>query len=164
MYAHALVPLDGSKAAEAAVDEAIRMAPAIKSVHLLMVDEPIRGAVRLDGYIMYADQWFKVRREMAEDYLRPFVEKLREAGLEVTQSVLFGEAGLSIVKTAENLKAELILLGGEEGGWFRRPTGLAGLAPRLSRKSRAAVLTVQEGVVPAVEAQEPREAHATQAA
>jgi len=144
MYTRVMIPLDGSRAAEAAVKEAIRMAPAIRSVHLLMVDEPIRGAIRLDGYVMYVDQWFKVRREMAEDYLRPLAEELKRAGMEVTQSVQFSEAGASIVKAAGNLRVELILLGGEEGGWFRRPTGLAGLAPRLSRRVKAAVMTVQE--------------------
>ena len=144
MYTRVLIPLDGSPATEAAVKEAIRMAPAIRSVHLLMVDEPIRGAVRLDGYVMYVDQWFKVRRELAEDYLRPLAEELKKAGMEVTQSVQFGESGASIVKTAGNLKAELILLGGEEGGWFRRSTGLAGLASRIIRGVKAAVMTVQE--------------------
>lgn len=163
MYTRVMIPLDGSKAAEAAVKEAIRMAPAIRSVHLLMVDEPIRGAIRLDGYVMYVDQWFKVRREMAEDYIRPVAEELRKAGIEVTRSIQFGEAGTSIVKAARNLKVELILLGGEEGGWFRRPTGLAGLASRITRQSRAAVMTVPEGAAAAAEAPA-QEAPVTEAA
>lgn len=163
MYTRVLVPLDGSKAAEAAVKEAIRMAPAIRSVHLLMVEEPIRGALRLDGYVMYADQWYRVRREMAEDYLRPIAEELKEAGMTVSQSVQFGDAAVSIAKVAENLKAELVLLGGEEGGWFRRATGLAGLAGRISRRAKTAVLTVQESAAP-VQEQEPEEIRVTQAA
>lgn len=163
MYTRVMIPLDGSKAAEAAVKEAIRLAPAIRSVHLLMVDEPIRGAIRLDGYVMYVDQWFKVRREMAEDYIRPIAEKLKKAGIEVTRSIQFGEAGTSIVKAARNLKVELILLGGEEGGWFRRSTGLAGLASRITRQSRAAVMTVPEGAATAAEAPA-QEAPVTEAA
>lgn len=161
MYTRVLIPLDGSEAAEAAVKEVIRIAPAVRSVHLLMVDEPIRGAVRLDGYVMYVDQWFKVRREMAEDYLRPIAEELRNAGLNVTHSVQFGEAGTSIVRAAQNLKAELILLGGEEGRWFRRATGLAGYAPRIMRSVKAAVMTVPESAPREIPLQEAR---ATQAA
>lgn len=154
MYTRVLIPLDGSEAAEAAVRESIRMVPAIRSVHLLVVDEPIRGAVRLDGYIMYADQWVRVRRELAEDYLRPIVEKMKKVGVEVTFSVQFGEAMAAIVRTAQTVRPDLILLGGEEGGWFRRRTGLAGLAPRLSRRVSAVVLAVQESSAPAVEAEE----------
>ncbi|MEK6710221.1 MAG: universal stress protein [Nitrospinota bacterium] len=149
MYGRVLIPLDGSEAAEAAVKEAVRLAPAIRSAHLLVVDEPIRGAARLDGYVMFVDEWFRVRRGMAADYARPLAEKLQEAGVEVTHSMLFGEAGAAIVQAAQNLKPDLILLGGEEGGWFRRPTGLASLAARVSRRVSAAVLTVQEGALPA---------------
>lgn len=164
MYTHVLIPLDGSKAAEASVKEAVRMAPAIRSVHLLMVDEPVRSSIRLDGYVLYVDQWYRIRREMAEDYLRPIAEELRKVGLSVTQSVQFGEAGAAIAKAAENLKVELVLLGGEEGGWFRRPTGLAGLAPRIVRRVKAAVLTVREADIRAAEDQAPQEVRVTQAA
>ncbi len=145
MYSRALIPLDGSEAAEAAVTEVIRMAPAVESVHLMVVENPILGARQLDGYTMYVDQIVQMRREAAMDYLRPLREKLDAAGLKVTAAVAFGDSVKSIARAAQELDVDLILLGGEEGGWFWRHTGMAEIAPRLARRVRAAVLVVQDG-------------------
>jgi len=143
MHTNVLIPLDGSDGAEAAVDEAVRLAPAVKKAHLMLVESPVVKAYHLEGYTMYADHIVEMRVQSGKDYLRPFQERLEAAGLEVTVSIRFGDPVRSIVKEAEALGTDLILLGGEEGGWLWRHTGLAGIAYRLSRRVDATVLVVQ---------------------
>lgn len=147
MYAKALIPMDGSPSTERAVEEALRMAPAIQSAELVLVEPSPLKAFRFDGGVMYVDEFVRVWREAGEEYLRPFKEKLEAAGItEVNAEVRFGEPLSLISKLARERGADLILLGGEEGGWLFRGTGFSSLAGRLVRKLDAAVMVVREAV------------------
>ncbi len=143
MYSRVLIPLDGSEGAEVAAEEALELAPAVKSAHLVLIDTVAIQARRLEGYTVFADEYAKIRKEMGKDYLLPFQKKLEAAGVQVTATIVFGDPVTAIVKIAETEGSELILLGGREGGWLARHTGMAGIAPRLSRKVSAKVMTVQ---------------------
>ncbi|MEE9275416.1 MAG: universal stress protein [bacterium] len=144
MYANVLIPVDGSAGSLAAVDEAIRLAPAVQKVHLTLVEQSVLRAYQLEGYVLYADRIVQARKQAGEDYLQPLSEKLEAAGIEVTTSVRFGESSSSIIRAARETEADLVLLGGREGGFLARRTGMAYLAPRLSRNLIASVVTVQE--------------------
>ena len=144
MYSKVLIPLDGSEGAEVAAAEALELAPAMKSAHLVLVDRTVLQARRLEGYTVFVDEFAKIRKEMGKDYLSPFQKKLAAAGVQVSATIHFGDPVTAIAKIAEKERADLIILGGKEGGWLARHTGMAGLAPRLSRKVDAKILTVQE--------------------
>ncbi len=145
MYSRVLIPLDGSESAEAAAEEALDLAPAMKSAHLVLVDSAVLQARRLEGYTVYVDEYVKIRKEMGKDYLLPFQKKLEAAGVRVTASIVFGDPVSTIARIAREEESDLILLGGKQGGWLARHTGMAGLAPRLSRRVDAAVMTVGGG-------------------
>lgn len=142
MYSRVLIPLDGSESAEAAIEEAIELAPAVNSIHLVLVENPVFQARRLEGYTVFVDEYVKVRKEMGANYLEQFQKKLEAAGIEVKASVQFGDQVPVITKLAREEEADLILLGGREGSWLRRSTGLAGIAQRLSRRTNVAVMVV----------------------
>lgn len=144
MYANVLIPVDGSAGSLAAVDEAIRLAPAVQKVHLTLVEQSVLKAYQLEGYVTYADRIVQARKKSGEEYLQPLREKLEAAGIEVATSVRFGEPSSSIIRAARETEADLVLLGGREGGFLSRHTGMAYLAPRLSRNLIASVVTVQE--------------------
>ncbi len=145
MYSRVLIPLDGSEDAELAVEEALELAPAVKSAHLVLVETAVLQARRLEGYTVFVDEYVKIRKEMGKDYLLPFQKKLEAAGIEVTATIVFGDPVTTIAKLARKEESDLILLGGKKGGWLARHTGMVGLASRLSRKVDAKVLTVQGG-------------------
>jgi nucleotide-binding universal stress UspA family protein len=142
MYSRVLIPLDGTEKAEAAIEEALELASAVKSIHLVLVENPVFQARRLEGYTIFVDEYVKIRKEMGEDYLLQFQKKLESAGIEVKASVLFGDQVPMIEKVAREKEVDLILVGGREGSWLRRSTGLAGIAQRLSRRTNVAVMLV----------------------
>ncbi len=144
MYSKVLIPLDGSEGAEVAAAEALELAPAMKSAHLVLIDTVVIQSRRLEGYTIFADEYVKIRKEMGKDYLLPFQKKLEAAGVQVTATIVFGDPVTTITKIAETEGSDLILLGGRKGGWLARHTGMVGMAPRLSRKVSAKVMTVQE--------------------
>lgn len=144
MHKIALIALDGTASAEVSIDELIHMAPAVEKVHLLLVDHPIANAFRLEGYISYSDQIMEARTRSGKEYLKTFSKVLEKAGLEVSFSVSFGDSAYSIEKAALEIGADLILLGGAEGGFFMGPAGLSHLAPRVAKKVDATVVAVQD--------------------
>lgn len=143
MYQRILIPLDGSEEAEAAVDEAARLSPNPEIVHLQLVESGVMQSRQLEGYAMYADQIDDARKRSGEAYLRPLRRKLEALGLRASISAAAGDPLLQIAEQAKALDADLILLSGEEGGWFRRRAGLARLAPLLAKKVKARLLLIR---------------------
>ncbi|MDA1001448.1 MAG: universal stress protein [bacterium] len=143
MYKNALIALDGTKSAEVSIDELIQMAPAVEKVHLLLVEHPIANAFRLEGYIVYSDQIMEARRRSGIEYLESFRKLLEKIGFEVLLSVRFDDSATAIAAVAQETGADLVLLGGAEGGFFTGPAGLSHLAPRVAQKVDAAVVAVQ---------------------
>ena len=72
------------------------------------------------------------------------LEGRREAaGVEVTVGVGFGDRVAVIEKAANRLRTDMVILGGNSGGWLERHVGLAKYGRRLSQKLSSTVLTVQ---------------------
>ena len=111
MYSAILVPLDGSKRAEAIlphVEELARRYGAI--VIFLRVVEPVPLSVGLEGAYTVLWEEFERRTEQAESYLAALQGKYREKGIKVRIRVVRGSAVETIVKTAEREGADLIAM------------------------------------------------------
>lgn len=143
MYERILIPLDGSREAEAAAHEVVHLALNPEVVHLQLVENGVMQSRQLEGYTMYADQIHDARARIGEAYLEPLRRKLESRGLRVETAVTNGAPLHEVIEAAEKLDADLILLGAGEGGWLRRSLGLAHLAPRLAKRVKAHVLLVQ---------------------
>ena len=143
MYERILIPLDGSEEAEAAVHEVVHLSMNPQIVHLQLVESGVMQSRQLEGYTVYADQIQDARARFGDAYLEPLRRMLRDRGLRVEVSVTNGAPLNEIVQAAEELDADLILLGAGDGGWLRRRIGLAHIAPRLAKKVKAHVLLVQ---------------------
>ena len=118
MYERILVPLDGSKVGESAlpyVEELIsKLSPEVKvEVTLLRVLSALshhiagsEGAVR----IPYTEEEMEQNKKEAMDYLEWTGEALRSKGATVMAKVGIGDASGEIVKTAEEIQANLIAM------------------------------------------------------
>ncbi len=101
-----LVPLDGSLAAESALDRALDILGGVPlRLHLLHVVEPLTSAYGLvdPGYAQAGNKW-------ALDYLRQQSERLATRGYEVTTEVRHGFVAEQIAETAVEKRVDLIVL------------------------------------------------------
>ena len=111
MYETILVPLDGSKRAEAILRHVEDLAGRygakvvfLRVVELVPMDTGLEGASTLI--------WQEVERrgKQAESYLAALQEKYSDRGIEVRTSVVHGSAVEAITKTAEREGADLIAM------------------------------------------------------
>jgi nucleotide-binding universal stress UspA family protein len=112
MYKTILVPLDGSKRAEAILPHVEQLAPLYDAkVVLVRVIEPIPYVMGPEGTpIVLHEQELKQRRRDAEAYLAAREEALREMGIEAKSSILQGPVVAAIIEAAEREDADLIAL------------------------------------------------------
>lgn len=143
MYAKVLIPLDGSKSAEAAVDEAVGLAPAVHSAHLALVELRFQR-LQFDEYAVYRDAIRKIREAQGMEYLLPFRRRLEAAGIRVDTAILSGDPVTAIADFTRKESFELVLLGAK-GGWLARRFGPSHYANRLARSVDAEVMTVRGG-------------------
>ena len=118
MYEKILVPLDGSKVGEAALpyveDLVSKLSPEVKvEIILLQVLSPTASHVT-GGYaipeVEHTREEMELNKKKAEDYLNKIGEALTGEGATVTAKVATGVAADEIVKTAEEIKANLIAM------------------------------------------------------
>ena len=118
MYEKILVPLDGSKVAEAAllnvVDLAIRMAPKTKiEVTLLQVISNLTYNVLTPeelAQIPYSEKDLKQITQKSLEYLEKVAETLRAKHIDVKTLVTVGHAADEIVKVAQSIGANVIAM------------------------------------------------------
>jgi len=111
MYSTILVPLDGSKRAEAILRHVEDLAGRYSAtVVLLRVVEPVPLRVGLEGAYMVLREEFERRIQQAESYLAVLQEAFREKGIETQTRVVHGSAVEAITKTAEREGANLIAM------------------------------------------------------
>jgi nucleotide-binding universal stress UspA family protein len=112
MYNTILVPLDGSKRAEAIlsyVEELARHYSDAKVI-LLQVVEPVPRSMELEiSYGAFLEE-SKRRIEEAESYLASLQEGLREKGIEARMRVERGPVVQTIIRTAEHEGVDLIAM------------------------------------------------------
>lgn len=107
-----MVPLDGSENALRAVHYAVSLArdesPAL--VHLVTVNPGpvIYGEVALD---MDLPKLAELQREYSERLLKPAEELLSRAGVSYRKEILSGDIAETIVRHAEDLACDVIVMG-----------------------------------------------------
>lgn len=109
-----LVPTDGSKGAELAIEPALDIARQKKSglVTLSVLAAPFEsscftGTGAAEGAQIIED----LKRDMAKEYVERVVKKAREAGVTAKPLITSGSPADEILKTAVKEKVDLIVMG-----------------------------------------------------
>lgn len=112
MYKTILVPLDGSKRAEAIMPYVESLAKSYESeVILMQVVEPRPYVVQPDSiYPLFDQQDLERRTQEAKDYLASREEKLRRKGIPCRAQVAHGPIVEEIINVAEHERADLIAM------------------------------------------------------
>ena len=111
MYNTILVPLDGSKRAEAILPHVEDLARRYgATVIFLRVVEPVPLSVGLEGAYSLLPEDFERWTKQAESYLVALQGKYREKGIEAQTRVVHGSAVEAITETAEREGADLIAM------------------------------------------------------
>ena len=144
MYHKILVPLDGSKPAEAVLPHACALAERFTAeIVLLRVPADPADDLMFTGPKLVAatrGRTDALRRE-AIDYLEQLAAELEDAGLCVATLVCDGPVVETIVGCAEKVRADLIVISSQgKGGLTGWPTG--SVAYRLLHQARVPVLLV----------------------
>ena len=111
MYNTILIPLDGSKRAEAILSHVEDLAGRYgATVILLCVVEPVPFATGYEPSYVVLREDFERRTKEAESYLAGLQGEFREKGIQARTSVVSGPVVDAIIKAAEREGADLIAL------------------------------------------------------
>jgi nucleotide-binding universal stress UspA family protein len=111
MYSTILVPLDGSKRAEAILRHVEDLAGRYgATVIFLRVVAPVHLRVGLEGDYMVLREEFERCMKQAENYLAVLQERFREKGVEAQVRVAHGSAVEAITETAKREGVDLIAM------------------------------------------------------
>ncbi len=113
-----LIPLDGSKVAEEAISYVMALLPPeITEIHLLTVLPELE---RLNHIIQFAvinqqlEEASKITRKQQEQYTRAYLDmvawNLEDTGYNVTTHLMYGQPADGIVRMAQALKVDLIVM------------------------------------------------------
>jgi nucleotide-binding universal stress UspA family protein len=145
---HILVPLDGNVVHEPALPSAISLAQAFAStLHLALVIptlETLSGGRALSGMLLPTTMraLLDLSQQEAEEYLRRAAEQCRAAGVDVTTEVLRGDTVSVMLRLAERLRADLIVMASH--GRVGLDARLAGsVAPRIAGRESFPLLLVR---------------------
>jgi len=152
MYAHIVVPLDGSEAAERALPHAQGMAKAFGStLHLIQVVsrseeiDLVRGAGDSVGAAEYsqgvAEHLINTRIARAEHYLKEVMSRLTPQGIKVETGVLQGAASENIARYADDKGGDLIIMSTRGQGGIQRLL-LGSTTDRVLRAGHLPVLAI----------------------
>ena len=137
MYDHILLPTDGSAAAEAAVDHAVRLARSFEAtVHVLSVVEYV-PAVEMDAAVVH-----ERLRESADTAADRAVKRLDAAGVAHASTVRDGSVHRAILDEADEVGANLIVMGTHGRSGVGRVL-LGSVTERVVRGADAPVMAVQ---------------------
>jgi nucleotide-binding universal stress UspA family protein len=141
-----LVPVDFSQQAGPVLDWVTHLAKQHASrVLLLHVYHLPVEFQQLEGAYLPPDFWSNVKKE-AEQQLARYGEDLRNRGLEVEEIVREGYPATVIVDEANNLEADLVVIGTHGHTGFKHLL-LGSVAERVVQKAPCPVLTVKPAEV-----------------
>ncbi len=123
MFDTILIPTDGSEYAEAAARKGLELAQTHSArVHVVSVaDTGPLGEIRLPGDASSAEDAMSGR---ATEYVDGIATKAREQDLEVTTAVRTGSPGKQILEAADEVDADVIVMGTRgRGGVHRMAVG-----------------------------------------
>lgn len=146
MFRDILVPLDGSRFAEAALPLASRLARAAEArLHLVLAQEPMAAVIGAGEMVLAPANFYEERRAQGRSYLSATAARLRpgEAGPAEFHQVE-GPAGPAICEEATRLDADLVVMATHGRGPIRR-FWLGGVADYVIRHLATPVLLVRPG-------------------
>lgn len=156
MFKHVLVPLDGSKVGEAAfpvIEQLVdKLAPKTKvQVTLLGVITLLRHWVvvgEASAPVSYTEDELELIKKRVLDYLNRTAETLKSRGVTIDTMVRSGNAADEILKTAEEIGADLIAMSTHGRSGLRR-LAFGSITDKVLRGSTIPVLMVRaaEGTV-----------------
>jgi nucleotide-binding universal stress UspA family protein len=107
-----LIPIDSSDNATRALQHAIRLAKENGPVelHIVYAHEPpiVYGEIAI---YMPEEKAKELQRQHSEDILKPAIEMANAAGVKFTSQILIGDIPKTIVKCAEDLGCDGIVMG-----------------------------------------------------
>jgi nucleotide-binding universal stress UspA family protein len=150
MYEKILVPLDGSKVAEASLpnveDLVVRMAPKTKiEVTLLQVITNLTYNVLTaeeEAQIPYNEADLKQIKQNALEYLEKIAAPLRAKRIDVKTMISVGNAAEEIIKAAQKTGANVIAMSTHGYSGIKR-WALGSVADKVLHSSEIPVLTVR---------------------
>ena len=150
MFERILVPLDGSKVGEAALDHVERLiakiAPSVKTEVILF-----QVLTSLSHYVIageasvqvpYTDKEIAYITKKAKEYLNKAGECLKSKDISVKTKVAAGKAEEEIVKAADELKADLIAMSTHGRSGLSRIT-FGSITAKVLRTTNVPVLVVR---------------------
>ena len=139
-----IVPLDGSKLAEAAVPVALEIAELcsseltfVRAVHLPAYAVSGPGAEFYD-----ADFGVSGERKHAEEYLEKFVKQARDKGLKARAHAALGNSAARIIEECRRAEGALVIISSHGRGGFRRMV-LGSVADKVVRASHHPTLVLR---------------------
>jgi nucleotide-binding universal stress UspA family protein len=150
MYEKILVPLDGSKVGETALnnieDLAIKLSPGTKvEIFLLQVISDLTFDVLTDSVaaqLPYSENDIRKIKQGVQNYLDKIALSLRQRGIAVTTIVVEGHAAEEIIKAAQQTNADLIAMSTHGRSGLRR-WALGSVTDKVLHESKIPVLTVR---------------------
>ena len=112
-----LVPIDGSDEAHRALEYALRLAKEGSSIELHIVTVHQEPSVYGQTQVYVTDtQMGQLQLQHSHDILAPALEAAKKAGIEHTSEILIGNTAPMIVKRAEELGCDGIIMGTQGRG------------------------------------------------
>jgi nucleotide-binding universal stress UspA family protein len=147
VYKHILVPLDGSKLAELALDDAFSLAQYSQAkVTLLQVITPIEHILGDTGSLMYVDEYLTTQQVMASEYLKEISQKASQM-LTVHLAVEVGLAADTIIDYANQHAVDLIIMATHGRSGLRRWV-YGSVADKVLRGAKVPILIVRTHAEP----------------
>lgn len=150
MFERILVPLDGSKVGEAALEHVenliAKMAPNVKTEVVLfqvltsLTHYVIAGEASVQ--VPYTDKEVDYITRKAKEYLGQTGECLKSKGVSIKTKVVMGKADEQIVKAADELKADLIAMSTHGRSGLSRLT-FGSITAKVLRSANIPVLVVR---------------------
>jgi nucleotide-binding universal stress UspA family protein len=150
MFERVVVPLDGSKVGEAALPVIGRLAEKLASgakveVTLIGVITLLRHWVvvgEASAPVSYTEEELNIIKNRVTEYLNNVGESLKSKGINVNVVVTSGNAAEEILKTANQVKADLIAMSTHGRSGLRR-LAFGSITDKVLRGSRIPVLMVR---------------------
>jgi nucleotide-binding universal stress UspA family protein len=141
MFQRILVGYDGSEVSKAAVSLAVDLA-ALHGRELLLVSVVEDLARHAETTMGEVDEMFERGRQRFEFLQNAAVQQAARQGVKATQHILPGRATETILKIAEDAKADLIVLGslGRTRGFWRTTDGTG---RRIAEQAACSVLVAR---------------------
>lgn len=148
MYERLLVPLDGSRAAEAILPFAEQVAgPLDAEVLLLLVVEPLSAAEAVAAAGVVAPDAFRIREAEAREYLARVEGRLVAKGLRTRSAVRFGIPATEILVATAEEGADLVAMATHGRSGLGRVL-FGSVAEAVLRAAPVPVLLIRAPVVP----------------